>query len=50
MYGDTEMGQVGSSWRDPAMTHVEEACILPDGLQEDSLEEALYQAEGGSEA
>ena len=49
MYGDKEMGQVGSSWRDQAMTHEEEGCILPDDLPEDILEEALHQAEGGSE-
>ena len=49
MYGDKEMGQVGSSWRDQAMAHVEEACILPDDSPEDILEEVLHHAEGGSE-
>ena len=48
MYGDKEMGQVGSSWKDQAMAHVEEACILPDGLPVDNQEEALHQVEGGS--
>ena len=49
MYGDKEMGQVGSSWMDQAMTRVEEACILPDDSPEDNQEEALHQVEGGSE-
>ena len=49
MKEDKEMGQVGSSWMDQAMPHVEEACILPDGLPKDNQEEALNSAEGGSE-
>ena len=46
---DEEKDPLASSWMDQAMLHVEEACILLDGLPEDSLEEAWSQAEVGLE-